>query len=65
MSIDKAELIRKKYKYRRLILEGKLVLPHEDAVKLLGPDCAYHLYSVEDAKQKPRTTARRHRRAKT
>ena len=54
-----AEYLRLKYKYRRLILEGKLVLPHEDAAKLLGPDCAYHLYSVSDSKsrrQKKRTT---------
>ena len=65
MNLDEAELIRKKYKYRRLIMEGKLVLPHEDAVKLLGPDCAYHLYSVEDAKRKPRSSARGRRRAKT
>ena len=45
MMNDDAERIRLKYKYRKLILTGKLLLPHEDAARLLGPDCAYHLYS--------------------
>ena len=45
---DKSELIRKKYKYRRLIMTGKIVLPHKEAAQLLGPDCAYHLYSIQD-----------------
>ena len=42
---QKAERLRLKYKYRKLILTGVLNLPHEEAVRLLGPDCAYHLYS--------------------
>ncbi len=41
-----AELTRLRYKYRRLIMEGKLKLPHHEAALLIGPDCAYHLYSV-------------------
>ncbi len=45
MQNDKAELIRLRYKYRRLIMQGELKLPLEGAVKLIGPDCAYHLYS--------------------
>ena len=52
MNSDEAEIIRKRYKYRRLILDGKLVLPHNEAVKLLGPDCAYHLYSVKSNKSR-------------
>ncbi len=40
-----ADLIRRKHKYRKLIMSGKLVLPVEDAAPFLGPDCAYHLYS--------------------
>ncbi len=40
-----AEITRLKYKYRKLIMEGKLKLPHQVAAKLIGPDCAYHLYS--------------------
>ena len=51
MNSHNAEFIRKKYKYRRLILAGKIVLPHNDAARLLGPDCAYHLYSIQDFKK--------------
>ena len=47
MESEKSELIRKKYKYRRLIMTGKIVLPHREAAQLLGPDCAYHLYSLK------------------
>lgn len=31
-------------KYRRMVLLGKAELPLAEARKLLGPDCAYHLY---------------------
>ena len=48
MKSNEAENIRLRYKYRKLILNGKLKLPHKEAAKLLGPDCAYHLYSVTD-----------------
>ncbi len=40
-----AELIRKRYLYRRLILTKKVALPRTSATQLIGPDCAYHLYS--------------------
>jgi len=43
---DIAELIRLKYKYRRLVMKGKLNLPPREAALLIGPDCAYHLYST-------------------
>jgi hypothetical protein len=71
---DDAERIRLKYKYRRLILTGKLLLPHEDAARLLGPDCAYHLYSYagngstrknhkrRSGKRPPRRTGRESKR---
>jgi hypothetical protein len=39
-----AEIIRIRYKYRKLIMQGRVKLPYEEAVKLIGPDCAYHLY---------------------
>ena len=39
-----AEENRIRLEYRRLILLGKLRLPLEEARKLVGPDCAYHLY---------------------
>ncbi len=54
MKSDRADILRLKHKYRRLILSGKLKLPHGDAVKLLGPDCAYHLYSVTNGKEDQR-----------
>jgi len=40
------EEIRLRYLYRRLILRGGTRLPLEVAKKLVGPDCAYHLYST-------------------
>jgi hypothetical protein len=43
---EKADLIRLKYKYRRLIMTGKMKLPPGKAARLIGPDCAYHLYST-------------------
>ena len=42
---EQAELIRKRYLYRRLILTKKVALPRTSATQLIGPDCAYHLYS--------------------
>ena len=54
-----AKVTRLRCKYRRLVMEGKLKLPHREAALLIGPDCAYHLYSVlpsdrpkESAKEK-------------
>jgi hypothetical protein len=47
---EAAEIMRKKYRYRELILSGKLSLPHSRAAQLLGPDCLYHLYSVSRKK---------------
>jgi hypothetical protein len=49
---EKAEIIRKKHRYRELILSGRLVLRHEKAAQLVGPDCLYHLYSVEKTAKK-------------
>ncbi len=50
----KADDIRRRYLYRRLILSGKVKLPRVQAVRLVGPDCAYHLYRNEsgDDRQK-------------
>jgi len=50
MSIN-SEIIRKKYKYRKLVLEGKINLPLWALKKLIGPDTAYHLYSARDKKR--------------
>lgn len=41
------EAIRLKYLYRKLLIRGKITLPIADAIKIIGPDCAYHLYSVK------------------
>ena len=46
-----AEQIRKKYHYRRLILSGKIALAQKTAARLIGPDCAYHLYSQKESKK--------------
>ncbi len=55
---ETAEIMRKKSLYRELILSGCLVLPHDKAAQLLGPDCLYHLYSVDRGRGKSR---KRHR----
>ncbi len=41
-----SEEIRLRYLYRDLILRGKVRLSLESAKGLVGPDCAFHLYSV-------------------
>ena len=39
--------IRKKYLYRSLIVKGQIRVREKKATRrLIGPDCAYHLYSV-------------------
>ena len=48
MKSDRAEELRKRYLYRRLIVTGKLKLHRHAAARLIGPDCAYHLYAVGD-----------------
>ena len=42
--------MQRRYAYRRLVLEGKVSLPPADAARLIGPDCAYHLYRRLDGK---------------
>ncbi|MGB1892652.1 MAG: hypothetical protein ACPHSD_13360 [Candidatus Latescibacterota bacterium] len=39
-----AQILRKKYPYRSLVLHAQTALPRDGAVRLVGPDCAYHLY---------------------
>ena len=46
MRTRKAEEIRLRYQYRRLILSAKSKLPHKTAVRLIGSDCTYHLYAT-------------------
>lgn len=49
---EKADNIKKKYAYRQMILKGKVKVARNTAVKLIGPDTAYHLYSQEDSDKK-------------
>jgi len=37
--------------YRNLILRGRVNVSLEAVRKLVGPDCAYHLYSIVDLKK--------------
>ncbi len=55
-----AEILRKKHRYRELLLSGRIVLPHDRAAQLLGPDCLYHLYALE--KRSPLPSLKRKRR---
>ncbi|KPK87679.1 MAG: hypothetical protein AMS27_01720 [Bacteroides sp. SM23_62_1] len=47
---EEAEEIRVRYKYRKLIQSGKIKLSHRSATLIIGPDCAYHLYSMNTGK---------------
>jgi hypothetical protein len=46
-------------RYRRLILLGSTRLPLEEARRILGPDCAYHLYFRTATSPTRRRTPRR------
>ena len=48
---EQAENIRKKYLYRRLIMSKKVKIKRKAATGLIGPDCAYHLYSQMSTKK--------------
>jgi hypothetical protein len=53
MISTEAEIMRLMYAYRRLILEGKISMPFEQASRFIGPDRAYHLYfSIADRRAK-------------
>lgn len=45
MKTEKAEQMRIKYKYRMMIMKGKVWINYKGAAQLIGPDCAFHLYS--------------------
>jgi hypothetical protein len=48
-------------RYKRLILLGKVRLPLEQARRLVGPDCAYHLYGLSVALESARLRRTRRR----
>jgi hypothetical protein len=64
---DERDSRRTLERYKRLILLGKVSLPLEEARRIVGPDCAYHLYfrhrdggaSIEESA--PRRARRRRR----
>ncbi|HYA88870.1 MAG TPA: hypothetical protein VEI57_17645 [Nitrospirota bacterium] len=58
-----SEEIRLRYLYRRLIIDGKARISFEAARRLVGPDCAYHLYAVA-GKTKPKSNPRASRSRK-
>lgn len=41
------EEMRRRYRYRDLVLRGKVRLGLLAARGLIGPDCAYHLYRAD------------------
>jgi hypothetical protein len=61
---DEIEAGRILARYKRLILLGAARLPLEEARRIVGPDCAYHLYSRHAAGSRPsqRRRARTRRR---
>ena len=44
MKDEQAATLRILGQYKRLVLLGKARLPFAEARRLVGPDCAYHLY---------------------
>ena len=55
-----AERIRIRYLYRRMILSGEIEVHRHTAKRLIGPDCAYHLYGrlTEPKDQRPSPSAK-------
>jgi hypothetical protein len=55
---ERHETLRLRYHYRRLILLGRATLPLETARRIVGPDCAYHLYFRHRQEAPPLRSAR-------
>jgi len=49
---DEIEARRILARYRRMILLGAVRLPLEEARRIVGPDCAYHLYGRLDGRRR-------------
>jgi len=56
------EAQRIRNRYRRLVLLGAVKLPLDAARRLVGPDCAYHLYFRHLAATRGGARQRRRRR---
>jgi len=41
---SEADGVRRKYLYRKLVINGRTKIPARLAMKMVGPDCAFHLY---------------------
>ena len=41
---ERAAVLRILSRYKRLVLLGQVTLPLVEAQRLIGPDCAFHLY---------------------
>jgi hypothetical protein len=59
---DEADGLRTLARYKRLILLGKASLPLEVARRIVGPDCAYHLYFRHAGDESASKRTRRRRR---
>jgi hypothetical protein len=57
---ERLEALRILGRYRRMVLLGRAKLPLDAARRLVGPDCAYHLYFRHAA---PRLTPKPRRRS--
>lgn len=62
---ERAEILRKKAKYRDLLLSGRITLPHDRAARLLGPDCMYHLYGRHRSASRPARRRKKPRRTRS
>jgi hypothetical protein len=56
---ERLEALRILSRYRRMVMLGRAKLPFDVARRLVGPDCAYHLYFRHSGSRSP---ARRKRR---
>lgn len=54
-----AELARRRYQLRAAVVRGQVDLPVEAAARLIGPDCAYHLYGRLKGRPDPAGPAER------
>jgi hypothetical protein len=57
---ERLEALRILGRYRRMVLLGRARLPFDAARRLVGPDCAYHLY-FRHAAARPEPRRRRPR----
>lgn len=49
---SRSEEIRLRWFYRDLVMRGKTQLSLDAAKRLIGPDCAYHLYAFLKRKRR-------------